>query len=464
MLVTTRHQLTRHPARLIAGLILLLALLLALFPPALMTVTQAQTAALVLAALGLWATSVIPEHLTALLLFLGAMLLSLAPAEVVFSGFYSAATWMIFAGFVIGMAFKSTGLGQRLADHLTIFAGSYPLLIGGIMLSSTALGFLMPSSMGRVVLMVPIVMALAERCGFRIGSNGHTGLALAVAFGTHVPTFAVLPANVPNMVMAGAVETIYGLSFGYAEYLLLHFPVLGLLKGLLVTWLIIRLFPDSPRPAGRDAQRRPLQASERYLLLLLLIALALWISDGLHHVSPAWVALGAAVILLLPRLGLVGNEQFQQQFSFSTLLFIAGILGMGTLLNHSGLGELLAGQLAQLLPLEPGNSALNFASLSATAFLTSLATGLPGVPAVLTPFAGQLAETSGLPLTTVLMTQVIGFSTFLLPYQSGPLLVALKMSGMPMAHAIRFCVLQALLSIVLLVPLDYGWWRLLGWL
>ncbi len=41
----------------------------------------------------------------------------------------------------------------------------------------------------------------------------------------------------------------------------------------------------------------------------------------------------------------------------------------------------------------------------------------------------ELAEVTGLPVESILMMQVLGFSTILLPYQAPPLVVAMHLSG-----------------------------------
>ena len=60
------------------------ALWIVLSRPGGLTANQASSAALIVVTLALWATAIIPEILTSLLFFLSAMLLVLAPAEVVF--------------------------------------------------------------------------------------------------------------------------------------------------------------------------------------------------------------------------------------------------------------------------------------------------------------------------------------------------------------------------------------------
>lgn len=61
----------------------------------------------------------LPEYLTALLFFGGAMALAAAPREVVFSGFASAAFWLVLSGYVLGLALKYTGLADRMAGLLS---------------------------------------------------------------------------------------------------------------------------------------------------------------------------------------------------------------------------------------------------------------------------------------------------------------------------------------------------------
>ncbi len=91
-----------------------------------------------------------------------------------------------------------------------------------------------------------------------------------------------------------------------------------------------------------------------------------------------------------------------------------------------------------------------------------LATTLPGIPAVLTPFADSLARVSGLSLETVLMIQVLSFSTPLLAYQGPPVAVAVQLGWVTLADATKLLLAIAAITLLVLLPLDYLWWRLLG--
>lgn len=60
------------------------------------------------------------------------------------------------------------------------------------------------------------------------------------------------------------------------------------------------------------------------------------------------------------------------------------------------------------------------------------------------------------------MIQVLGYSTPLLPYQASPIVVAMALGGVPTRAGIKLCLALAAVTFFLLLPLDYGWFRLLG--
>ncbi len=446
---------------------LALSLWLAFFHPLLLTPAAGKAAAFSLVILSLWATGFIAEYLTALIFFTGAMLFNIAPPNIIFSGFASGAFWLIFGGLVIGVAINVTGLGKRIAAKVAHRLNrSYGQLIGGLVFSSALSGLLMPSALGRVVLLVPIAVTIAEQFGLQKGRKGYSGIVAAVVLGSFLPGFAILPANVPNMVLSGLSETLYHYSPLYGEYLLLHFPILGIVKSLLLCLIILILFPDTITngPRVRQQEVGTMTNNEKILSLILLVMLVLWISDFLHHIAPAWVAMAGACIVLLPYVNIVNPKLFQLKINFGSLFYIAGILGLGQMINYTGLGNAMAKQCISILPLDIGKPFLNYMSLSILSLVTGIFTTQPGIPAVLTPFAGELAKVTGFSIKVVVMTQVVGFSQPLFPYQVPPLLIGMQIAGVHLFEAFKLCFFLMLAAIVLLFPLDYLWWHVIGWL
>ncbi|MEN2979947.1 SLC13 family permease [Tistrella bauzanensis] len=427
--------------------------------------TAVQAGGLALAMLVLVATGATPEAYAAVLFFAGAALLGTAPPDTVFSGFHSGAFWLVLSGLVFGAAARHAGLADRLARGAAgAFGRSYPALIAGLVAAGVALAFLVPAAVGRVALLVPIALALADRAGYPTGHPGRTGLVLAAALGTFFPPFGILPANVPNMILTGAADTLYDHHFGYGDWLLLHFPVLGMVKAALLVGLLVRLFP-APPPVAADAMAQTAPADPRALTRLAVIlgaTLALWATDWLHGLKPAWIGLAAAALILTPRLRLVPADFIRTGLPVGTLLFIAAMLSLGAVIAASGLGDAMGAVMIAIAGFEPGADAANVYKLGLISTVVGLLGSLHGTPAILAPLAERMVAATGLPLDTVLMTQVLGFSTALLPYQSPPVIVALGLSGIGQRAAARAMLALGLITPLLIWPLDLVWWTLLG--
>lgn len=423
-----------------------------------------RTSALVLFAIGFWATGPLPEYLTALIFLLLAMISKLAPATVVFSGFHSPALWLVFGGLVLALAVEHTGLGQRLAYRLLAVLGkSYVSVISAVVLVTMVFSFFMPSTMGRVVLIVPMVVAMAERLDFSKGSPGRNGMVIAATLGCFVPSCAVLPSNVANMILIGASESLYHVTFTYGHYLKLHYPVLGFMKGLTIVLLTCFLFPDRPRPAPEVRHRppAPLSDRERVLALILSGTLLLWGTDFLHGISPAWIALAAALVCLLPFIRLLPVRAFAEEINFGPFFYVAGVLGMGAVVAKTGLGDIFGRELLSLIDLEPGQNMRNFFSLVILYTAISTVTTVPGLPAIMTPLAADIPKATGFPLETVLMTQVVGYSNLVFPHQLPPMVVGMQLGGVDTIKGVRLTVALAAVSILILMPANYLWWWVL---
>lgn len=431
-------------------------------PPAGIPMITWRGLAAILLPVVLWATGAVPEYLPSLLLFFLALVFGVAPREVVFSGFLSQATWLVFGGIVIGQAVQKTGLARRLVDGATRrFTGRYGVLIAGLAVVGFAISFFIPSAMGRAVLLTPIALAIAERFGYGDASAGRIGIVLAMILGSTLPAFAVLPANVPNLVMTGAAEQIYAVQFRYSEYALLNLPVLGVsaivVSCILIPWFFSGRGRNAPA-AERGAEAAP--GSHRALAAILLCTVGLWITDSIHGISPAWIALGAALACLLPGLSILKADEFIKSVNLGPWLFVAGIIALGAVAADIGLADLAARHLEAMMP------SGDFGKFLAIVFLgigASVLTNHPAAPALVTPLAGPLAEISGWPLTGVLYAQVPGWIVFPFVYQVPPIVVALSLANIEMARVVRFFLAYFAISAVTMLPLHYLWGRFLGY-
>lgn len=450
---------------LLTALVVVAAAIIFFYPPPPdVTPNVMHTGALLVLVMGLWAVGSVPEYYTSVLFLCLAVLLGVAQPEVVFSGFASGTLWLVLGGLVIAEAVRATGLGERIA-HAALGPRtlSYPILIVTAVLVSVVLSFLMPATIGRILLLVPIMGAVAERHGLPAGSDGHNGVCLATILATFQCGTAILPANAPNLVLAGQAETLYGVQLIYAEYLLVQFPVLGVLKGVLIVALTCWIFPAQTRSAETPASDVVMSPQEKRLAVILAGSLALWATDFLHGIRPGWVALAAAVVAMTPRVGAVPVSIFQDRVRFGAFFYIGAILGLGAVMLDSGLSDAMGKAMLSVIRLEPGNDALNFGTLSLLSTFAGLITTNPSQPALLAPLAESFAAAAGWPLKAALMTMAVGFSTMILPYQVPPVLLGVQLANLRLRTTLRLTIPLALASIFVLLPVDYLWWRAISY-
>lgn len=426
-------------------------------------------ATVTLAAIALLASQALPEHVTAIAFLAAAVVLGVAPPEVVFGGFHTSVVWLIFAGIVIGFAIQESGLAAVTAHRvLAGITGSFRSAVIGILAVSLILSFALPATLARLAVLIPIAVAVCDLLGYPAGSRARTGLMLAVAFGSLMPSYAILPANLPNIVIAGGAESLYGTQITYGEYLLWHFPVIGLFKVAAVYVLVMRLYGREEvvgTPVAGRGTALPVPGTPRArirLMVVLALTLIAWITDFVHHVSPGWVALVASAVLLVPRLGLVRADALATGINLGPFIYLGGVLGIGTVASHTGLGGQLAAAFVSWAPFEPDSPGRNYAVIGVLSLLMGHAMTLPAASAVLVSLAGELSQATGLPLKAVLGAEIVGLTTIVFPYVTPPLVFAVALARIPARDALRFTALLAALTVAVFSPLNFLWWKLMG--
>lgn len=426
--------------------------------------TMQRAAGIVVFSLGLWATGVVPEFFTSLVFLFLCAVFAIAPPGVVFSGFQASAMWLVFGGLVIGLAVNETGLARRLVHAMVDYIpANYFGILSSVIAAGGVLAFIIPSALSRAVLITPIAMELAARLGFAEGSKGRTGIVLAAGMATTLPAFAILPSNVPNLVLSASAESLFNIHFEYGHYLALNFPVLGVFSLLATLGLNWIFFHEAPSRDSAPSESGDVTGGERKLAAILMITVALWATDFIHGISPAWVAMGAALICAAPRVGVLKTSDLVKKVNFAPWLFVAGVVGLGAVASHSGLGAALGKGLLALTGQHIGGGLNGFSALVAIGMSIAFATTLPAVPAVMTPLAATLSTATGWPIDTVLMAQVPTWVLIPLPYLAPPILVTLSMAGITARRAAPLMLIYFVLGIAIALPLHFYWARHLGY-
>ena len=426
--------------------------------------TTSMAGGIAIITLGFWITGVVPEFFTSLLFLFMAAILTVAPPDRVFSGFHSNALWLIFGGLVIGHSVIASGLGDRVVNRL--FALSPPGYLGALItvaLAGLGLSFVIPTAIGRAVLMAPLAVQLSQHMGFAEGSRGRSGVVLTAGMSTALPAFAILPSNVPNLVMSGTAENLFGISFSYSDYLAVNFPVLGGLGLMAIIGLNWWLFREEPDDLNQTAEQTKLSVAELKLAGVLAATVLLWVTDSWHGISPAWIALGAALLCASPAVGAIAARDVPDKINFAPLFFVAGVIGFGAVVSDTGLSALVGAHLvANLHATGLTGDAAVFVALTAIGMLVAAGTTVPTAPAVMTPLAEQIAAATEWPIEAVLLAQVPSWVIIPLPYLVPPILLVMSVGRIPSDHATRLMLGYFAVGVIVLAPAHFLWLRWMG--
>ncbi len=288
-----------------------------------------------------WITEVLPHALTGLVGCYLFWALKVVKFETAFSGFADQTPWFLFGAGLIGMIATKSGLARRLAYLVMRRVGaSYSRLLLGLILSSLLLTFLVPSGIACVIIMAAVALGLMEVFGLGRGSNVGKGIFVTLTYTAGMFDKIVL-AGAAAILGRGLIQKAIHVEIYWSLWLLAFLPCI--LITIFCIWrLAIWLYPpeEGALQGGQaflDAAVEgmgPWTRTEKRALLLMLIAIALWATDLLHHISPAIIGIGVGLFALVPGLGVLDQDDLKR-FNYLPVFFTAAAISMGEVLQQT---------------------------------------------------------------------------------------------------------------------------------
>lgn len=325
--------------------------------------------------------------------------------------------FLFLGGFALAAAAHRQGADVAIAS-LTVKAarGRQRRLVALAALATAGLSMWI-SNVAAAAMMLGALQPLLDREPHE--SRIRRGLLLSVALGANLGGIATPIGSGPNGIAMAAVAR--DVPIGFFHWMLFGVPLaFGLLIpaiGAIAVWL----GPSGAVPvAGHDVARPPVRF--KYLGFVLGVTVILWLSEPIHGV-PAWmVAIGTIVMLLASPL-LRWSDVLR--LDWPTLFLIAGGIGLGALMEQTGLVR----ELAARLPLEGASPTLRLLGLSfAGAILGSIMSNT-GTAALLIPVAATFDPS---PSTAIIVAVSVSLGTsFVISSPPNAMVVA---RGLPASH------------------------------
>ena len=394
-----------------------------------------------------------------------------------------AAVWQIRDGEITGP------LERRIALSSIRLLGARPRsIIAGVMascaflsmwVSNTATALMMlPIGLSLVALMPEGVVEEADDERHRFG----TALMLGIAYACSIGGMGTLIGTPPNAFLAGFMLESYGVTIGFAEWMLLGIPLV--LVGLPLCYLVLTriAFPVHGRelPGGRELVDReadalgPLSRAERRVAAVFVLTALTWMTrpilvenvGWLAGLSDAGIAMSAALVLFVLPSGEPGGKRLldwkqARETPWGVLVLFGGGLSLAAAVEVTGLSTWLGTGVGGLthwpLPL------LMLAVVIAVILLTEL-TSNTATAATFLPVLGGVALGLGRdPLLLAVPAALAASGAFMLPVATPPNAIVYSSRAVGIEDMVRagmwlnalFAVLVTLAS-YLLLPVVFG--------
>lgn len=490
--MTSQHSDVRFPAssqfRQRFGLSLggaIFLLLLILPPPDGLSAAGWRTAAVAALMAIWWITEAIPVYATGLLPLALFPLLDVIDIGTAATPYANPLIFLFMGGFMIALAMQRWGLHTRIALSLLSFTGTRARnLVGGFMVA-TALLSMWVSNTATTMMMLPIgisVLALlkADRTGessapVLVGFN--TALVLAIAYGANIGGLATLIGTPPNALLAAYFDQTYGVTIGFAEWMIVGLPLsCGL---LVIAWLLLTrvLHPmpnteiDGAAQVLDDARSQLGQISrgERVVAIAFASAAFLWVfrpvlTDLLPwlKLSDAGIAMTIALCLFLFPSGEksttgtidgVLNWEWASKLPWGVLLLFGGGLSLAAAAGASGLSTWIGGGMASWGGLP--TLVLLLLVVTVVVFLTEVTSNTATTATLLPVLAAAAIAIGENPLLLCIPAALAASCAFMLPPATPPNAIVFGSGQVTIPQMARAGVWLNVISIVVLVAGSY---------
>jgi anion transporter len=425
-----------------------------------------QCLALSLLAVIWWAFGVMHSGYTSIFVLMGWLLTKTAAPDVIFRMWTTPLIYLVIGGYLIAAAVESSGLGKRIAYLFILrFVNGYNSIIAACYVLGFLLSFMIPHPWPRsfIIMSVMAIIIKAAKLEHRYAAN----IGLAVFAGS-IPTAMILLTG--DSTLNVVAMNFAGMDPSWVKWIL-YMGVPGVVASVITYLLQIRLFKPpaefvihKEEIRARLGELGTLSRGEKTVIFWVAVAIAFWATDFLHHLHPGWIALSAAVMLALPRVGDVLKPADFSKVNVGTLMFFVTALGIGTVGGATGMNKWVA---AAVLPNHVPENYFVLALL-VTAFAVAIHMVLGSVLAVMsivTPAIVAFTSAGHVnPLVPALLVYTAVNGHYLLPFHNMALLVGVGESGghYQDPEVLKLGIPLTLAIVFITVCVEIPWWYAIG--
>ena len=485
-------HLSMKPVWLVVSFVVLIAILLIPAGDGL-TLAGKQALAILAFAIIMWVTEAVSYAVSSVIIIaLITLLLAFAPAlgadakpgpmgtgqslTLALSGFASSAVALVAAALALAAAMQATGLHKRLALYVLKFSGEKTrnVVIGAIVIS-IVLAFFVPSATARAGAVVPILLGMVAAFGLATNSKLGALLIITAAQAVSIWNVGIKTAAAQNLVATGFINDSYGVDVPWGQWFLWAAPWSVLMSIALYFIMRWAIKPEVDHiKGGREVIEKnlkelgPITGKEIRLIVVAVILLALWATEGtIHPFDSATVTIAAIGFLLLPGVGVFSWKTAEKLINWGTLIVFAVGISLGSVLLKTGaaawLSEKTFGALGitgmPIIAVIAIVALFNILIHLGFASATSLASAL--IP-VFIALAMSLPDAPNQGIGFVIIQQFVISFGFLLPISAPQNMLAYGSGAFTAKQFLKTGIPLTIVGYLLVVLLSATYWKWLG--
>ena len=395
-----------------------------------------------------WITEAVPIPVTSLLPLVLFPLTQGLDVKATASSYGDETIFLFMGGFMIALAMEKWNLHRRIAlTIISLIGTNMDRIVLGFMVATGFLSMWI-SNTATAMMMVPIGLAIiyqisdalkddttidTSRDNFGFGK----ALMLGIAYSASLGGIATLIGTPPNTLLAGAINTMYGIELSFARWMLFGVPLAWIF--IIITWiyLVKVAYPSKLKqlPGGRaviEQEREKLgKASTEEKLVFFIFSLAAfsWItrtfflSKFIDGVSDGVIAMTFAILLfVIPSVNIRGDHLLDWgtavKLPWGILLLFGGGLAIAAGFVDSGLSEWIG---SQLIGLQGINLLLVILIVSGLVIFLTEITSNTATASMMYPIMASLAVALGFhPYALMIAAGVAASCAFMLPVATPP--------------------------------------------
>lgn len=299
----------------------------------------------------LFITEWIPSWITGLLGCTLMVLLKVATFEEAFSGFSSSIVWLLFGAIIIGISMFDTGVAQLIGRNvIRLSCGREKLFL----LISITVGGIMAAFLANTAVLAMFLVIIESVCRASPDmkrKNLTLPMSLAVMYGGAMTLIGCTPQLTAN----GIMQKLTGVEMGMWD--LTRPGVLIFIVFIIYTMLFgykrgKKIWSDRPETSmqlnSEDADRiMHKEYDKKKIIIMLVVVTFMMVFYVGAWITTVMTAMISALLCII--FGLTEVKGLVKKIDWSTLVFLAGCLGLGNALQVSGGGDIVASGFSKLL-------------------------------------------------------------------------------------------------------------------